>query len=318
VLRYKPGGEYRPHFDYFPPNQTGSKVHLRRGGQRVATLIVYLNDVEAGGETIFPDIGMSVVARRGSAVYFRFMNGSRQLDPLTLHGGSPVLGGEKWIMTKWLREHAVVDECAKQDTIFVQMASYRDPQLIPTLVNMVRQSAHPSALRAVVCWQHASSETIDDFFANGFTFRETRASDNAYLVHEMSYGGAVIELIDVPHLQSQGVCWARNLIQQHYQYEKYTLQLDSHHRFVERWDAMLINMLESLRERSQKPILTGYLPAFDPENDPAGRIMSPTVMTFGRFNADGFLKFDARYFNEIEAAEGAVRARSSNERPIQR
>lgn len=104
VLRYGVGGEYRQHFDYFPPSQAGSNVHLKYGGQRVATLIVYLNDVDSGGETIFPEIGMSVVARRGGAVYFRYMNGSRQLDPLTLHGGAPVLCGEKWIMTKWVRE----------------------------------------------------------------------------------------------------------------------------------------------------------------------------------------------------------------------
>jgi prolyl 4-hydroxylase len=106
VLRYKIGGEYRPHFDYFPPIQSGAKVHVRQGGQRVATLIVYLNDVEAGGETIFPEVGISVVARRGSAVYFRYMNKQGQLDPLSLHGGAPVSAGEKWIMTKWVRERA--------------------------------------------------------------------------------------------------------------------------------------------------------------------------------------------------------------------
>ncbi|MEX3958206.1 2OG-Fe(II) oxygenase [Trinickia sp. EG282A] len=105
VLRYQLGGEYCPHFDYFPPNQRGSNVHVKRGGQRVATLIVYLNDVEAGGATIFPEVGISVVPRKGSAVYFRYMNEARQLDPLTLHGGTPVAGGEKWIMTKWVREH---------------------------------------------------------------------------------------------------------------------------------------------------------------------------------------------------------------------
>jgi prolyl 4-hydroxylase len=106
ILHYGVGGEYRPHFDYFAPDQAGSAVHTARGGQRVATLIVYLNDVPDGGETIFPDAGLSVVGRRGSAVYFRYMNGARQLDPLTLHGGAPVRSGDKWIMTKWMRERA--------------------------------------------------------------------------------------------------------------------------------------------------------------------------------------------------------------------
>lgn len=108
VLHYGPTGEYRPHYDYFPPDQPGSAVHTARGGQRVATLVIYLNDVPEGGETIFPEAGLSVAANRGGAVYFRYMNGQRQLDPLTLHGGAPVLAGEKWIMTKWVRERAYV------------------------------------------------------------------------------------------------------------------------------------------------------------------------------------------------------------------
>ncbi|MBP0590025.1 2OG-Fe(II) oxygenase [Paraburkholderia sp. LEh10] len=108
ILHYTAGGEYRAHFDYFPPGQSGSAVHTARGGQRVATLIVYLNDVEGGGETVFPDAGLAVMARQGSAVYFRYMNGRRQLDPLTLHGGAPVTSGDKWIMTKWMRERPYV------------------------------------------------------------------------------------------------------------------------------------------------------------------------------------------------------------------
>jgi prolyl 4-hydroxylase len=108
VLHYDTSGEYSPHFDYFTPAQPGSAVHTAQGGQRVATLIIYLNDVADGGETVFPSAGLSVAARAGGAVYFRYMNGQRQLDPLTLHGGAPVLDGDKWIMTKWLRERAYV------------------------------------------------------------------------------------------------------------------------------------------------------------------------------------------------------------------
>ena len=108
ILHYSTSGEYRPHFDYFPPDQPGSAVHTARGGQRVATLIVYLNDVPDGGETIFPEAGLAVAGRQGGAVYFRYLNGRRQLDPLTLHGGAPVRAGEKWIMTKWMREREYV------------------------------------------------------------------------------------------------------------------------------------------------------------------------------------------------------------------
>ena len=106
ILHYGITGEYRAHFDYFPPDQPGSAVHTARGGQRVATLVIYLNDVADGGETTFPQAGISVAANRGGAVYFRYMNGQRQLDPLTLHAGAPVLAGDKWIMTKWMRERA--------------------------------------------------------------------------------------------------------------------------------------------------------------------------------------------------------------------
>ena len=104
VLRYGVGGEYRPHFYYFPPEQPGSASRLATGGQRVATLVIYLNEVAAGGETTFPAAGIAVTARRGSAVYFRYLNGQRQLDPLTLHAGTPVIQGEKWILTQWMRE----------------------------------------------------------------------------------------------------------------------------------------------------------------------------------------------------------------------
>ncbi|RFO98248.1 2-oxoglutarate-dependent dioxygenase [Rhodoferax lacus] len=104
ILNYQVGGEYKPHFDYFPPEQVGSGVHLAKGGQRVSTLILYLNDVERGGETIFPSIHLTVVPKRGSAIYFEYCNASGQIDPSTLHGGAPVLSGEKWIATKWMRQ----------------------------------------------------------------------------------------------------------------------------------------------------------------------------------------------------------------------
>lgn len=101
VLRYGVGAEYRPHFDYFDPAQPGSPAILKRGGQRVGTVLMYLNTPESGGATTFPDAGIEVHAQRGSAVFFAY----EQPSPLTrtLHGGSPVLAGEKWVATKWLR-----------------------------------------------------------------------------------------------------------------------------------------------------------------------------------------------------------------------
>ncbi|HUA78965.1 MAG TPA: 2OG-Fe(II) oxygenase [Dyella sp.] len=104
ILHYGTGGEYKPHFDYFPPEDPGSHVQMAVGGQRVSTMVMYLNDVEEGGTTIFPEIGLEVIPKKGSAVYFEYTNSQDQLDRLTLHGGSPVARGEKWIVTKWMRQ----------------------------------------------------------------------------------------------------------------------------------------------------------------------------------------------------------------------
>jgi prolyl 4-hydroxylase len=104
ILHYRPGGEYRPHHDYFDPKQPGNEQVLKQGGQRIATLIMYLNDVEAGGSTVFPEVGLDVLPRRGNAVYFAYCSETGALDARSLHGGSPVGEGEKWIATKWFRE----------------------------------------------------------------------------------------------------------------------------------------------------------------------------------------------------------------------
>jgi len=109
VLHYNPGAEYKPHFDYFDPADPGNRQVLSMGGQRVATLIMYLNDVPAGGSTVFPEIGLDVLPRRGNAVFFAYSDDDARLDARSLHGGSPVAAGEKWIATKWLRQREYSD-----------------------------------------------------------------------------------------------------------------------------------------------------------------------------------------------------------------
>ncbi|MBV8271921.1 MAG: hypothetical protein JO067_06585 [Cupriavidus sp.] len=170
------------------------------------------------------------------------------------------------------------------------MASYRDPQLIPTLLDLVRRAANPDRLRVVVCWQHDLDELIGSFFAHGFSTWHVISKDG-YTCHNLRLGDAVVELIDVPAMQTRGACWARNLIQQHYEGEAYTLQLDSHHRFVDGWDEILVEMLERLRGESKRPVLTAYLPAFDPECDPASRAQTPLAMHFDSFVAEGAVCF---------------------------
>lgn len=104
ILHYRPGGEYRPHHDYFDLGKPGERGQIRVGGQRVATLIMYLNTVEAGGATAFPSVGLEIAPVKGNAVFFVYQQADGGMDPLSLHAGLPVVRGEKWIATKWLRE----------------------------------------------------------------------------------------------------------------------------------------------------------------------------------------------------------------------
>jgi prolyl 4-hydroxylase len=106
ILYYKPGGRYLPHHDYFETDQAGGQASMTSGGQRVATVVTYLNDVSEGGDTTFPELELAIRPRRGCAVYFEYHNGAGQTDPRCLHAGEPVVKGEKWIATKWLRERA--------------------------------------------------------------------------------------------------------------------------------------------------------------------------------------------------------------------
>ena len=102
VLRYRPGAEYKPHYDYFDPALSGTPSILKRGGQRVGSLVCYLNTPAKGGATVFPDVHFDVAPVKGNAVFFSY----DRPHPMTrsLHGGAPVIEGEKWVATKWMRE----------------------------------------------------------------------------------------------------------------------------------------------------------------------------------------------------------------------
>jgi prolyl 4-hydroxylase len=104
VLHYGGGNEYRPHFDWFDPGQAGGARHLARGGQRLATVILYLSDVAQGGATAFPSLGLQIAPRKGNALFFANTDAARIPEQLALHAGVPVHAGTKVIATKWLRE----------------------------------------------------------------------------------------------------------------------------------------------------------------------------------------------------------------------
>lgn len=116
VLHYEEGQKYEPHYDYFQ-----DEFNTRNGGQRIATVLMYLTDVEEGGETVFPAAkgnissvpwwnelsecgkkGLSVKPKLGDALLFWSMSPDASLDPTSLHGGCPVIKGNKWSSTKWM------------------------------------------------------------------------------------------------------------------------------------------------------------------------------------------------------------------------
>lgn len=102
VLRYEPGQEYRPHRDYCPPESLRNDVP--EAGNRSRTICVYLNEPEAGGETEFPAAGIKVAPKAGRAVVFDNLLEDGSPDADSLHAGLPVLQGEKWLATLWLRQ----------------------------------------------------------------------------------------------------------------------------------------------------------------------------------------------------------------------
>jgi hypothetical protein len=161
---------------------------------------------------------------------------------------------------------------SKTPTIFVQIASYRDPQLVPTIEDMIKNAKNPKNLRFGICRQFHP----EDGFDNLDKYREDKR----------------FRIVDVLYEYSLGVCWARNQVQQLYNGEMYTLQIDSHMRFEKDWDVEMIGMIKQLQSMGiPKPLLTGYVSSFDPENDPAKRVNEPWRMAFDRFIPEGAIFF---------------------------
>ena len=101
ILKYTPGQEYKAHYDFF------SSTSKAANNNRISTLVMYLNDVEQGGETFFPKLNFSVSPQKGTAVYFEYFYTDQKMNELTLHGGAPVITGEKWVATQWMRKQKV-------------------------------------------------------------------------------------------------------------------------------------------------------------------------------------------------------------------
>ena len=102
VLRYLPGQQYRPHRDYLPPGTL--RMDRPHAGNRIRTVCVYLNAVQAGGATEFPVPGLRIDPLPGRAVIFDNLTHDGSPDTDSLHAGAPVETGEKWLATLWIRQ----------------------------------------------------------------------------------------------------------------------------------------------------------------------------------------------------------------------
>ena len=178
----------------------------------------------------------------------------------------------------------------KEGTIFVQIASYRDPQLLPTLKDCIEKSKYPENLVFSIMWQHSIEDTWDNL--------DEYIDDDRF------------KIIDTDYKLSKGTCWARSVLQQNYDGEQYTLQLDSHHRFLQDWDGELITMYNNLKSKGvDKPLLTSYASSFDPENDPDGRINIPWRMNFDRYTPEGYIFFIPSSIDEYQELTGPIPSR---------
>lgn len=178
----------------------------------------------------------------------------------------------------------------KLGKIFIQIASYRDNQLLSTIKDCIDKSHNADNLIFCIAWQHSTEDEWDNL--------DQYKQDSRF------------KIIDIDYKNSQGACWARNLIQQYYDGEEYTLQLDSHHRFVHNWDLELIQMMDNLKRQGHpKPLLTAYLPSFDPENDPAGRCMNPWKLNFDRFTPEGVIFFLPATIDNYQSLDKPIKSR---------
>jgi len=152
--------------------------------------------------------------------------------------------------------------------IFVSIAAYRDPELLPTLKNMLETAHKPEDLHICIGWQHSEEDTWDtlDLYKEDHRFR----------------------IIDVNYLDAQGVCWMRSEIQKYYAAEEFYLQLDSHHRFTDGWDTILKDTVNYFRCKGiKKPLLSAYVPGYFPNTDPDGRVQEVWGLNIDRFMPAG-------------------------------
>lgn len=174
--------------------------------------------------------------------------------------------------------------------IFISIAAYRDPELLPTLDNCLENADNPENLVFCIAWQHSSDDEWD-------TLKKYK-KDKRFII------------IDIPYNEAKGVCWARNLIQTKYTNEQYYFQLDSHHRFVKSWDTKLKDMISFLQcKGSLKPVLSAYLPSYFPDKDPKGRLDEVWMLNIDRFLPEGAVFLRPQGLFDWRAVKEPVKSR---------
>jgi hypothetical protein len=106
VLHYLPGQTYKPHYDFIDPTVSLFHEELKERGQRCATALIYLSTVFTGGETDFPVLNWRYKGGAGDAIVFWNVSESGQPMPRSLHTGLPPTSGQKWLLSKWVRDRA--------------------------------------------------------------------------------------------------------------------------------------------------------------------------------------------------------------------
>ena len=170
-----------------------------------------------------------------------------------------------------------------QPKIFVQIAAYRDPELLPTIRDCLKKAKHPERLTFGICWQHDEQDSLAEF-----------AKHPAFKV------------IDYHWADSKGLCWARSLIQELWAGEEFTLQLDSHHRFAKDWDEKLIEMMN--QTGSSKPLIGSYAGRYTPTGNKILNV-DPYAMVADDFTASGTILFRPHSIPNWVQLTGPVKAR---------
>ena len=171
----------------------------------------------------------------------------------------------------------------EDELIFVSIAAYRDPQLVPTVVDCIGKASHPDRLRFGICWQRGEEEARPPFL-----------EDPRFQVLEMNWR------------HSRGACWARAEIMKLWRGEDWFLQVDSHCRFAAGWDATLLRAMQETG--SEKPILSTYATPFTPgENEVL--LGGPLQVAFQSFTPEGILQLKPAAFPDSRKPGRPVRAR---------